>query len=56
MGLLGYIGLISNATSTGVNQSINKSIFCSANIPGEARLNGARAELVIISKIDEAVL
>ena len=37
-----------------INQSINQSNFYSANIPGVARLSGARSKSVLNSKIDEA--
>ena len=36
-------------------QSINQSNFYCANIPGEARLSGATAELVFNSKMEETV-
>ena len=39
-----------------INQSINKSNFYSANIPGEARLSGATAKSVFNSKIEDTVL
>ena len=38
-----------------INQSINQSNFYRANIPGEASLSGATAELAFNSKIEETV-
>ena len=37
------------------NQSINQTIFYSANIPREAKLSGATAESVFNSKIKATV-
>ena len=45
--------LFSNCTS--YNQSINQSIFYSANIPGVARLSGATARSVFKYKVVEAI-
>ena len=38
-----------------INQSINQSNFCSANMPGEARLSCATAKSAFNSKIEETV-